>query len=147
MNLSTMTDHLLDSGILVRHLRNYPAYVALTNQLAELGQLYIATFTRFEIMRGMREHEAEGTCRLVDSMVNLPVNPSVADLAGELVRTWQARGIVLGEGDAIIAATAMCFDLDLVTTNGRHFPMPELVVWQTDEQGNLKRYSPTQPKD
>jgi len=134
-----MTDHLLDSGILVRHLRNYPAYVTLTNRLAELGQLYIATFTRFEVMRGMREHETEGTYRLVDSMVNLPMNTVVADLAGELVRTWQTRGIVLGEGDAIIAATAVCFDLELVTTNGRHFPMPELAVWQADEQGNITR--------
>jgi len=132
-----MADHLLDSGILVHHLRNYPAYVALTNRLAELGQLYIATFTRFEIMRGMRQHENEGTYRLVDSMVNLPMNMAVADLAGELVRTWQTRGIVLGEGDAIIAATALCFDLELVTTNGRHFPMPELNVWQADEEGKI----------
>lgn len=134
-----MADHLLDSGILVRHLRNNLAYVVLTEQLAALGLLYIATFTRFEIMRGMRDREHEGTFRLVDSLINLPMNTSVADLAGELVRTWQARGTVLGEGDAIIAATAICFDLELVTTNARHFPMPELAVWQADEQGNLTR--------
>jgi len=85
-----MDDHLLDSGILVRHLRNYPAYVALTNRLAELGQLYIATFTRFEIMRGMRQHENEGTYRLVDSMVNLPMKVS------PWLESWYAPGKPVG---------------------------------------------------
>ena len=135
-----MIDYLLDTGILVRHLRNDPGYIALTGQLSSEGVLSIASFTRFEILRGMRDYEQERTCDLLDSMESFPMNDQVADLAGELVRVWRKRGITLGEGDVIIAATALSQGLALVTTNARHFPMPELTVWDTDKTGNLNIY-------
>ena len=135
-----MIDFLLDTGILVRHLRNDPGYIALTSHLSSKGVLSIASFTRFEILRGMRDYEQERTYDLLDSMVSFPMNDQVADLAGKLIRVWRKQGITLGDGDVIIAATAISQELVFVTSNARHFPMPELTVWQADEDGNVSIY-------
>jgi len=132
------SDTLLDSGILIRHLRNYAGYVALTDHLSKDRSLFISSFTRFEVMRGLRENERERTMYLLNSFICLPIDTDVADLAGELVRTWKSKNITLGEGDVLIAATALHYELDLVTTNARHFPMPELTVWQVDDDGQIK---------
>ncbi|MBU0511735.1 MAG: PIN domain-containing protein [Chloroflexi bacterium] len=135
-----MTDHLLDSGILIRHLRDQRDYVALVDRLSDEGDLFIASFTRLEIVRGMRKRERQDTFELMDSMFTLPMDHIIADQAGELIQSWRTRGITLGDADAVIAASAIAYELDLITTNARHFPMPELTVWQADEVGNLSIY-------
>jgi len=132
-----MSDSLLDTSILIRYLRKTPGYLDLMHQLDLAGELHISAMTRLEIVRGMREHERPETFSLFDSLQTVPVTGKIADLAGELVRSWRARGANLGDADAIIAATAIHHRLALVTTNARHFPMPELVVFQADEEGAL----------
>ncbi len=129
---------LLDSGILIRHLRDYSGYAEITEQLSKQWMLYISSFSRFEIFLGMRNYERDRTMHLLDTIICLPINAEVADLAGNLVCTWRKQGVTLGEGDVLIAATAIFFELELITTNARHFPMPELSVWQADEAGQLK---------
>ena len=142
-----MSDYLLDTGILIRYLRESPGYDELLDVLHQRSDLVISAYTRLEIIRGMREREREVTLGLMNRMITIPVNIQNADLAGELIRGWREKGLVLSDGDAIIAATGLNLDLELVTTNGRHFPMPDLVVWQTDEQGHITRRSPPQPND
>jgi predicted nucleic acid-binding protein len=134
-----MIDFLLDTGILIRYLRKSPGYDILFDDLNQGGKLTISTYTRMEIVRGMRERERSVTFDLLSRLISIPVNIQNADLAGELIRGWREKGFVMSDGDAIIAATALCFDLELITTNGRHFPMPELTVWQADEMGHLTR--------
>ena len=132
-----MPDYLLDSGILIRCLRNRPGYQALLRRLAGEGELYIASFTRLEVIRGMRDHEREATYGLLDSVLTHPLDRETADLAGEWIRVWQGRGVIVGGPDAVIAASAQRCGAILVTTNPRHFPMPELTVLAADEAGDL----------
>jgi len=134
-----MTDYLLDTGILIRYLRKSPGYDRLLDEFQQHSSLVISAYTRLEIIRGMREREREVTLDLLNRMITMPVNIQNADLAGELIRGWREKGFVLSDGDAIIAATSINLELELVTTNQRHFPMPELFVWQADEQGNIAR--------
>jgi len=137
-----MTDFLLDTGILIRYLRKSPGYDTLFDDLYQRSTLVISAYTRMEIIRGMRERERPATLELLNRMITASVNIQNADLAGESIRGWREKGFVLSDGDAIIAATGINFDLELVTTNARHFPMPELIVWQADEQGNIVRWPP-----
>jgi predicted nucleic acid-binding protein len=130
-----MADYLLDTGILIRHLRNRPGYRELMYRLAQEGRLYIASFTRLEIVRGMRDHEREATFALLDALRTHPLDAPTADLAGEMIRTWQRKGITLSGPDAVIAASAIRCGAVLVTTNLRHFPMRELTVMGVDEEG------------
>jgi predicted nucleic acid-binding protein len=135
-----MSDYLLDSGILIRHLRDQRGYPELVNQLTDKADVYISAMTRLEVVRGMRDRERVDTFDLMDSLETISMTGELADLAGELIRLWRKRGVTLGDADAIIAATALQHGLALVTTNPKHFPMPELVIFQADEQGNLSPY-------
>ncbi|MGQ9628199.1 MAG: PIN domain-containing protein [Anaerolineae bacterium] len=132
-----MPDYLLDTGILIRHFRNLPGYRALLQNLAEEGELFIASFSRVEVIRGMREHERQATFFLLDSLLTHPLDRESADLAGEMIRTWQKRGFTLSGPDAVIAASALRCRAALVTTNPAHFPMEELTLLAADEEGNL----------
>jgi tRNA(fMet)-specific endonuclease VapC len=132
-----MTDYVFDSGILIHHLRNQTGYQELTTRLALEGLIYISAMTRLETIRGMRDRERKATFNLLDSLQTIAMTAEIADSAGELIRSWKTRGILAGDADAIIAATAIQNGLALVTTNARHFPMPELIVFQADEKGNL----------
>ncbi len=132
-----MSDYILDSGILIRHLRNYSGYPELVKHLTDKARVNISAMTRLEIVRGLREPERRGTFALLNSLETIAVTGEIADQAGELIRSWRARGANLGDADAIIAASALQNNLALVTTNSRHFPMPELIVLQADEEGHL----------
>jgi predicted nucleic acid-binding protein len=132
-----MPDYLFDSGILILHLRNQPGYPELTNRLMDEADVNISAMTRLEIVRGLKERERRDTFDLLDSLENISMTSEIADRAGELIRAWRGRGISLGNADAVIAASALHNALTLVTTNARHFPMPELAVLQADEQGHL----------
>ncbi len=132
-----VSDHILDTNILIRYLRKMTGYRVLLRAIELKGWTYISAMTRLEIVRGMQERERRETFNLLDSLETIPMNSEVADLAGELIRSWRGRGINLSDSDALIAASALYKDLTLVTTNARHFPMPELVVLQADEEGRL----------
>jgi predicted nucleic acid-binding protein len=137
-----MADHLLDTGVLIRHLRNWPGYRELAGRLADDGQLYIASFTRLEVVRGMRDHEREATFALLDALQTYPLDAETANEAGEMIRTWRQKGITISGPDAVIAASALRCQATLVTTNPKHFPMVELTVLGADEEGNLHPQTP-----
>jgi predicted nucleic acid-binding protein len=67
----------------------------------------------------------------------MDITIEISDRAGELIRSWRTRGIILEDADAIIASTALNSGLALVTTNAKHFPMPDLVVYHADKYGKL----------
>jgi tRNA(fMet)-specific endonuclease VapC len=132
-----MSASLLDTSILIRYLRKAPGYLDMLQRLGLEGSLVISAITRLEVVRGMREHERQETFALFGSLETAPVNAEIADLAGELILSWHERGVILGDMDAIIAASALIGGLPLVTTNPKHFPMPDLTVLQVDENGQM----------
>jgi len=124
-------DFLLDSCVLIRHLRRHEPTTQLLASLVAEGSLGIATITRTEILEGMREHERPATIRLLDSLVSYPLDAPTADQAGDYIRSYRSQGITMHKPDAIIAATAVCQNLTLVTYNPSHFSMT-----------GLRRYEP-----
>jgi predicted nucleic acid-binding protein len=132
-----MSDYLLDTNILILYLRKTNDYYELLDKLARDDTLFISAITRLEIIRGMHEREREDTFNLLESLETIEITVEIADRAGELIRAWRTRGMVLEDADAIIAATALNHELALITTNAKHFPMPDLVVYHADERGKL----------
>jgi predicted nucleic acid-binding protein len=124
-----MTDYLLDTNVLILHFRNRPDLTALLIQWEATGDLYISVATRTEILAGMHPHEEQRTMALLDSLISLPVDETIADRAGRLIYQYARQGIQLSFPDAQIAATALQHHLTLVTTNTQHFPMPELTLY------------------
>ena len=132
-----VSDYLLDTNILILYLRKTAGFYELLDTLAKDDMLYISAITRVEIIRGMHERERQDTFDLLDSLETINITIEIANQAGELIRTWRTRGIILEDSDATIAATALNRGLALVTTNAKHFPMPDLIVYQADGQGKL----------
>jgi predicted nucleic acid-binding protein len=123
---STVADYLLDTNVLILHLRECPDITALLTRWGTERPLFISIATRTGTLVGMRPHEEERTREVLDSLENLPVDEAIADRAGRLIHQYARQGIQLSFPDALIAATALHHDLTLVTTNPKHFPMPDL---------------------
>jgi predicted nucleic acid-binding protein len=116
-----MSDYLLDTNVLVLHLRGERGVPELLERWVLAHELYISVATRVEILAGMRPRKEQLTLRLLDSMTNLSVSKTVADRAGRLIYAQAHRGHQVSFADALIAATALEHGLTLVTTNVRHF--------------------------
>jgi predicted nucleic acid-binding protein len=121
-----MADYLLDTNVLILHFRNHPDITTLLTQWGATSTLYISVATRTEILAGMHPHEEQKTMELLDSLNSLPINETIADQAGRLIYQYARQGVQLSFPDAQIAATALYYNFTLVTTNVKHFPMPEL---------------------
>ncbi|MBN2391977.1 MAG: PIN domain-containing protein [Anaerolineae bacterium] len=121
-----MADYLLDSNVLIQHLRGHQPTTTLLTRLAMEGQLGVVAISRTEVLAGMREHEREVTLRFLNVLACYIVERHVADLAGEWLRCYRQQGVTLDIADAFIAAAARHYDLILLTYDPRHFPMPEL---------------------
>ncbi len=121
-----MTNYLLYTNILVQQLRKQPTIVNLATLLPDQDLIYISAITYAEIMAGMHVHEEVRTRQTLDACIFLPVDNTIADQAGRWIYQYARRRLQLTLADALIAATAQLGNLTLVTTNARHFPMPEL---------------------
>ena len=104
-----MTRILVDSDVLVDHLRGHRRLVAGGDEL------HVSVVTRAELFSG-RGAEERRIRRLLDPMTNVAVDATIAERAGRLRRSGARR-----LPDALIAATALEHRLTLVTRNVRDF--------------------------
>jgi predicted nucleic acid-binding protein len=101
-------DLLVDTDVLVDHLRGDRRLRADGRRLA------VSVVTRCELFAG--RDDAARLRRLLAAMVELAVDPPIAELAGI---TRRETGIATP--DALIAATALTHRLPLMTRNRGHF--------------------------
>jgi predicted nucleic acid-binding protein len=104
-----VTRLLLDSDVLVDHLRGHRRLVAGNDEL------FVSSIIRAELFSG-RGTQEQRVRRLLAPMTELPVHRAIAERAGRL-----RRAIPLRMPDALIAATALEHRLTLVTRNRRDF--------------------------
>lgn len=124
-----MANYLFDTNVVILALRGVPQalnFLDTLNQTQE--QSYISVVTRAEILAGMCPHEEERTMILLESLASILVNEVIADQAGRLIYQYARQGVQLSLPDAQIAATALHYNLTLVTTNTKHFPLPQLTL-------------------
>jgi len=99
---------LVDTDVLIDHLRGQRRLVASGRRLA------VSVVSRCELFAG--RDEPERLRRFLSAMVELTIDPVIAELAGT---TRRDTGIATP--DALIAATAVIHDIPLLTRNRRHF--------------------------
>ncbi len=113
-------ERVLDSDVLVDHLRGYRGYAGYIARY-ERGELrgFISVITFAELLAARRTREPQER-RRVEKLASLftvvPVDIAIASTAGELRRDY---GLSLP--DAIVAATALRLGIVLVTRNIRHY--------------------------
>lgn len=138
--LQSSNDLLLDTGIIIRHLRNDKRAHDLLDYLGDRGDIKVSVITFMEILVGCRsKEEEEQSSSFFDRVPPLIVNREVAHKASSLIKRYPTvfgRGVQRGTPDAIIAATAWQEQRILVTFNTRQFakiPIAEIVIQAIDQ--------------
>ena len=123
--------YLLDSSVLFDALNGRGGWPRLLAQFSERDILLACCAINVtEIHMGMRPGEEAKTEKFLRSLEFYPVTWGVSRLAGGLFRHWRQKGQTLSLADVTIAAVALTHDLVLVPGNRKHFPMPELQLFQ-----------------
>ncbi|MGQ0744538.1 MAG: type II toxin-antitoxin system VapC family toxin [Acidimicrobiales bacterium] len=118
---------LVDTSVLVDHLRGHPGATELLSEESGAGLLHASEITRLEVLSGMRPAEAGPTLALLAALKWHPVDSTIAETAGELGRRWLPSHSGIDSADLAIAATAVALGARILTRNVRHFPMfPDL---------------------
>ena len=119
---------LVDTDVLIWHLRGYPQ---ATRRLDQLPSLTISAVTYLELLQGMRNKmELAAVRKMLErrQTVNLPLTEAITLRATELMEAL-TLSCGLQMGDALIAATALENGLPLLTGNVKHFAsVPSLLI-------------------
>jgi predicted nucleic acid-binding protein len=115
--------YLVDSDVLIWHLRANQKAIDWLARLATKGTLAISAISVLEVQVGVKASEEEKTAAFLNGLACYPVDRDVARQAGEYIRAYRSRGITLDAADSLIAATAVQQDLVLITRNTPHYPM------------------------
>lgn len=123
-NASSVADYLLDSNVVVDHLRGDHPVTAFVKSL-DADQKYYSTVTEIEVYAGARDAEIPQTDLLFSTLTRLVVDEPVVRAAVRYLKKYgKSHGVDLP--DAVIAATAYFHGLVLVTKNVKHFPMADI---------------------
>lgn len=114
---------VLDTGVLIDHLRASPAATEYLSGLDERPSC--SEISRIEVLQGLRSAERRAADRLFALIAWVPVSEAVARRAGELGRKWRRSHPGIAVADLAIAATVEQIDASLATRNLKHFPMFE----------------------
>lgn len=116
---------LVDSDVLIAHLRGSDAARDWLIYSRGAGPLAISVVSIAEVVGGMRSGERSEVWRLLALFRTEPATEIVARRAGDFMRQQRRSHNGIGLGDYLIAATADVKGYHLATLNVRHFPMFE----------------------
>jgi tRNA(fMet)-specific endonuclease VapC len=117
---------LLDTDTVSFLMQNRPPVMGRAEAyLAEHGLLAMSIITRYEILRGLRVKNAtrkmDRFAHLCETSSIVPLTDRTVSIAADIYADLTARGLLIGDADILIAATAMAHGLVVVTNNGSHF--------------------------
>lgn len=116
---------LLDTTVLIDAVRGREEVISYLEGLDDAPVVSVVTVA--ELYAGVRPDEEEALARFLSIFRILPVDDVVARRAGYWRRDFRpSHGTSLT--DALNAAMADKFDLELVTHNVKHFPMLEHIA-------------------
>jgi predicted nucleic acid-binding protein len=119
---------LLDSTVLIDHLRGRPAADRLERLMAAGDVAATTAINVEEITRGLRPQEQAAANALFGGLQVLPIGLAEGQRAGTWRREFAARGVTLSQADCLIAAAALLAGARLATGNPADFPMSGLSV-------------------
>ena len=117
---------LLDTDTLSAYMRREPTVVArIEDYLLSHRELSFSLMTRYEILRGLKARGATSKLRAFAELCSisniLALTDEVIDRAADVYADLYRRGELIGEGDILIASTALVYGLVMVTNNVKHF--------------------------
>ena len=133
--------YLVDSNVVIDHLMDVPEASAILESLTTKG-LAISIVTYMEAFQGIErspdvEQAREKFQAFTDGVLILPFSFAVAERCARLRETLrsQKKRVNSRALDLIIAATALEYDLTLLTKNTEDFTdIPDLILYQPHER-------------
>lgn len=123
---------LVDTDVWIDYLRGHPQAIKCVKQLPE--RVWISAVSVAELHVGVREGtEREALTQLLSALKVVDVNAVIATRGGLLRRDY-GRSHGVGLNDALIGATALEMQLQLLTLNVKHYP-------ELDKQHVKKAYN------
>lgn len=114
---------LIDSDILIAHLRGVAAARDWLLDSRRDGPLAISVVSISELVGGMRSTQRREVWQLLASIRAEPVTEIIARRAGDFMRQYGRSHSGIGLGDYLVAATADVKGYEPATLNVEHFPM------------------------
>jgi predicted nucleic acid-binding protein len=122
-----MSTYLLDTTVLIRHLRDPEGMRPfLLGLLADGHALGTSCVNVAEVERGLRPGERDAVRDLLDRLRFLVTTREAAARAGRYQAEFGARGRTIEIADALIAGTARAHGAILLTDNLSDFPMADV---------------------
>lgn len=112
---------ILDTSILIDHLRGGGQLQSVVDGLSPGTEFYISTIVFFELFSGKsseREEVATKIYNLVKNFQKIELDEDIATLAGKIYRNSKTR---IEVPDYIIAASALSIGGTVLTLNRKHF--------------------------
>ena len=114
---------LVDTDVLIEYLRGQGEAVDFLESLK--GELLISAVTIAELFSGARgSEERDALDRFILAFDVISVDEQIAKSAGQIRQDYRVSHGP-GLADALIAASALDREAELVTFNQRHYPMVE----------------------
>lgn len=117
--------YLIDTDILIYSLKDNQLVQKHFRENANLPK-FISVITHAELVYGARkskhvEKNLAVVSRLAEIFPILDVSVSVAETFGNIKSNLVARGVAISDMDLLIGATALVYNLTIVTNNEKHF--------------------------
>lgn len=120
MGLS-VKDLLIDSDVLIELSRGNQTAINLLNNYQKEYRLCVSIITKYELIIGaFNKQDLTKTLRFLNRFYCYSLNDDIAKIAEQLLQTY-ALSHQLKIADCLIASTALCFDLPLLSRNKKDF--------------------------
>lgn len=126
--------YLIDSDWLIDALNGQPSALAVLEELSAEG-LAVSVIAIGELLEGLDSAPQPASHRamlrqFLAGITLLPVDESIVEHFARNRARLRRQGMLIPDMDLLIAATALRFDLTLLTRNQRHFRrIPELRLY------------------
>lgn len=126
---------VIDTGVFIRWERE--GGILDFSRWSAFGEPCISVITESELKVGIHRANTDGrrakrslfVSTVLSNVVVLPIDSKVADIHAEIVAALSQNGTTIGPHDNWIAASALKYDYDLLTTNVAEFSrVPNLRV-------------------
>jgi tRNA(fMet)-specific endonuclease VapC len=119
---------VVESDLLIRVLRGNQAAMSWLDSLRKQANLACSVITSFEVLRGATDAQLQGTEKLIDSPIHLPVNEAIARDAASESRQFRKLNQTVEMADLLIGCTARQHGYPMATYNLRHHRLDGLVL-------------------
>ena len=120
---------LIDTSIIVEHLRKRNKRKSLLYSLIETHVLYTSTIVEFELFAGATNARKQQDIHDILSLFHiLPLTSDIAQQAASIYQDLKKNNEIIEVGDILIAATTIHANLPIMTMNTTHFQRIEGVT-------------------